>query len=164
MLKKVRQRASKLGGASGAPATSFKFQYTVVVHSVEFVVADKKWYVACPVSQFKLRHRKPEHLLLEWKRNARVATTKQVKFDLKPTEKQVVQWEDELDMLATLTKDGGGPDYDRKEYKFNFEDVMSAPSCLRSFLSLNICIHRCATRKAAKSWLTGASILLPTQT
>jgi hypothetical protein len=51
MLKKVKRRAEKLGFGGGAAATTssaFTYQFTVHVHSAEFVVHDRKWCVcAC---------------------------------------------------------------------------------------------------------------------
>ena len=46
MLKKVKRLAEKRGlGATGTNAsTSFTYQFTVHVHSAEFVVHDRKWY------------------------------------------------------------------------------------------------------------------------
>lgn len=40
VIKRMKNKAgSKKGGAS------FQFEFAIAVHSVDFVVADKKWYV-----------------------------------------------------------------------------------------------------------------------
>jgi len=43
MLKKVKKRAEQLGIA-GHKGSAYTYQFTVHVHSAEFVVHDKKWF------------------------------------------------------------------------------------------------------------------------
>ena len=80
----------------------------MIVHSVEFTVADKKWT--------------PESLVVEWKRNHRVAATKGVTTHKIDGVKGTASFSDEeLVMLGSLTKDDKDA-FEPKEYKISLDD------------------------------------------
>jgi len=106
MLKKAKKKISK-------NQASFQFQFNIMVKSAEFIVNDKKWV--------------PGKLTVEWKRNARVASTRGVSADVKLTGTNVVSFQnEELSMLGNLHRDENV--YDPKEYKFSLEDIREKKS------------------------------------
>ena len=70
--------------------------------------------------------------MVEWKRNARVATTHGVSVEVKPGVNTISFANEEISMLGTLSRDDD--EFDVKEYKFSLEDV-------RSLLFINLLIY-----------------------
>ena len=77
--------------------------------------------------------RVPDHLQVEWKRNARVAHTKGVHVDLQQGSMAATQvvFDDSLEMIGNLHRSPNEAAYDKKEYRFSLCDVRR-PSPTRS--------------------------------
>ncbi|KCV71837.1 hypothetical protein H696_01255 [Fonticula alba] len=131
MLKRMRSRVVKGGTPAGGEeeeGNTFNFEYKVVVHSADIVVADKNWV--------------PEKLVVEWKRHQRIAATSGVsapKLARSNLPHSIDMADEPLVMLVRLNKldpagettvsrtasSPSGGAFQPKDYKFSLDDVRS---------------------------------------
>lgn len=123
-------------GSSGGNAR--RYQITSLVHSVTFTIADKRWI--------------PEKIMVEWKRNARIATTKLIKYDASKYligTVVTIPFEEPLSMVSNFTE--VSPDkFEGKDFKFSIEDVREKKSkkqLANGLLDLSEYIKRPVERK-----------------